>query len=103
MSLFKQATTGLFDSSFTLTLESINATGGPALFPTLIDLLNVRYSAIKEFLFYFLLRPLWGLLPFWSIGLIFQFHDHSQTVGILGRVIGSSQGLYLNTGHIKHP
>jgi FAD synthase len=25
-----------------------------------------------------------------------------QTVGLLGRVIGSSQGLYLNTGQHKH-
>jgi hypothetical protein len=49
---------------------------------------------------------------FWSIGLISQFLDHSQTVGLLRRVISSSQGLYLNAGqhkhrkmhtHIKHP
>jgi hypothetical protein len=48
----------------------------------------------------------------WSIGLISQFLEHSQTVGLLGRVISSSQGLYSNTGqhkhrkthtHIKHP
>jgi hypothetical protein len=52
------------------------------------------------------------LLPLWCIGLISQFLDHSQTVGLLGRVISSSQGLYQNTGqhehrkmhtHIKHP
>jgi hypothetical protein len=29
---------------------------------------------------------------FWSIGLISQFLDYSQTVGLLGRVISSSQG-----------
>jgi hypothetical protein len=39
---------------------------------------------------------------FWSTGLISQFLDHSQTVGLLGRVISSSQGLYLNTGQHKH-
>jgi hypothetical protein len=33
------------------------------------------------------------LLPLWSIGLISQFLDHLQTVGLLGRVISSSQGL----------
>jgi hypothetical protein len=52
------------------------------------------------------------LLPLGSIGLISQFLEHSQTVGLLGRVFSSSQGLYLNTGqhkhrkthtHIKHP
>jgi hypothetical protein len=32
------------------------------------------------------------LLPLWSIGLISQFLDHSQTAGLLGRVISSSQG-----------
>jgi hypothetical protein len=43
-----------------------------------------------------------SLLPLWSIGLISQFLDHSQTVGLLGRVISSSQGLCLNTGQHKH-
>jgi hypothetical protein len=32
-----------------------------------------------------------------------QFRNHfSQTAGLLGRVISSSQGLYLNTGQHKH-
>jgi hypothetical protein len=61
---------------------------------------------------YFLLDPLLGsLLPYWSTGLINQFIDLSQAVGLLGGVIISSQGHYLNTGqhkhrkrrHIKHP
>jgi hypothetical protein len=39
---------------------------------------------------------------FWSMGLISQFLDHSQTVGLLGRVISWSQGLYLNTGKLTH-
>jgi hypothetical protein len=62
---------------------------------------------------FFPLAPLLGsLLPYWSTGLITQFLDHSQAVGLLGRVISSSQVLYLNTGqhkhrktltHIKHP
>jgi hypothetical protein len=52
------------------------------------------------------------LLPLRSIGLISQFLDHLQTAGLFGRVISSSQGLYLNTEqhkhrkthtHIKHP
>jgi hypothetical protein len=38
-----------------------------------------------------------SLLPLWSIGMISQFLDHSQTVGLLGRVISSSHGLCLNT------
>jgi hypothetical protein len=51
-------------------------------------------------------------LTFWSIELISQFLDYLETVELLGRVISSSQGLYLNTGqhkhrkthtHIKHP
>jgi hypothetical protein len=39
---------------------------------------------------------------FWSIRLISQFLDHSQTVGLLGRVISPSQGLYLNTEKRTH-
>jgi hypothetical protein len=42
------------------------------------------------------------LLPLGSMGLIYHFLDHSQTVGLLGWVISSSQGLYLNTGQHKH-
>jgi hypothetical protein len=41
-------------------------------------------------------------LPYWSIGLIAQFLDLSQAVGLLGRVISSSKNLYLNTGQHKH-
>jgi hypothetical protein len=49
------------------------------------------------------LAPTWELAPtFSSIGLISQFLDHSQTIGLLGRVISSSQGLYLNTGQLRH-
>jgi hypothetical protein len=34
---------------------------------------------------------------------LIQFRNHfSQTVGLLGRVISSSQGRYLNTGKHKH-
>jgi hypothetical protein len=34
---------------------------------------------------------------------LIQFRNHfSQTVGLLGRVISSSQGRYLNTGQHKH-
>jgi hypothetical protein len=34
---------------------------------------------------------------------LIQFRHHiSETAGLLGRVIGSSQGLYLNTGQHTH-
>jgi hypothetical protein len=42
------------------------------------------------------------LLPLWSIGLILSFLIILQTVGLLGRVISSSQGCYLNTRQHKH-
>jgi hypothetical protein len=52
-----------------------------------------------------------GLIIFFSIALpahsglwpLIQFLNHfSQTVGLLGRVISSSQSYYLNTGQHKH-
>jgi hypothetical protein len=52
-----------------------------------------------EFIFYFFV-PLCS--HFWSIGLISQFLHHSQTVGLLGRVISSSQGFYLSTEKCTH-
>jgi hypothetical protein len=62
----------------------------------------VRIATMHVLMIFFLpLAPLGSLLTLWSIGLISQFLDHSQTVGLLGRVISSSQGLYLNTEH-KH-
>jgi hypothetical protein len=51
--------------------------------------------------FSFLLLPFGSLLPLCSIGLISQFLHHSQTVGLLGRVISSTQGLYLKRGQRK--
>jgi hypothetical protein len=42
------------------------------------------------------------LQPPWALSSVFQFHYILQTIGLLGRVISSSQGLYLNTGHHKH-
>jgi hypothetical protein len=36
------------------------------------------------------LLPFGSLLHFWSLGLIYQFLDHSQTVGLLGRVISAT-------------
>jgi hypothetical protein len=38
---------------------------------------------------------------FWSLGLSFLFLDQGQSVGLLGRVISSSQGLYLYTNTKK--
>jgi hypothetical protein len=48
---------------------------------------------LSEYHFYSPLGP-WPLL--------FSFMIILQTVGLLGRVISSSQGLYLNTGKHKH-
>jgi hypothetical protein len=49
------------------------------------------------------LAPLLGSLPqYWSTGLITQFLDHSQAVGLLDRVISSSQVLYIYTGQHNH-
>jgi hypothetical protein len=51
----------------------------------------------------FHLAPLLGSsLPHWSTELITQFLDLSQAVGLLGQVVSSSQGLYLNTGQHKY-
>jgi hypothetical protein len=52
--------------------------------------------------FFPLAHLLGSLLPYRSTGLITQFLDLSQAVGLLGCVISSSQGLYLNTGQHKH-
>jgi hypothetical protein len=44
----------------------------------------------------------WLYSPFGPWLLIFSFIIILQTVGFLGRVMSSSQGLYLNTGQHKH-
>jgi hypothetical protein len=44
----------------------------------------------------------WLYSPLGPWPLIFSFMIILQTVGLLGRVISSSQGLYLNTGQHKH-
>jgi hypothetical protein len=38
----------------------------------------------------------------WALASFFSFMIILQTVELLGRVISSSQGLYLNTGQHKH-
>jgi hypothetical protein len=43
------------------------------------------------------LQPSWALASDFSVSWSFL-----QTVGLLGRVISLSQGLYLNTGQHKH-
>jgi hypothetical protein len=44
-----------------------------------------------------------GLPAYFGSWPLIQFHNHfSQTVRFLGRVISSSQGLYLNRGQHKH-
>jgi hypothetical protein len=60
------------------------------------ELLNISVKRMENFFFTMALpahsRP----------GPLIQFRDHfSQTVGLLGRVISSSQGLYLNTEQQK--
>jgi hypothetical protein len=83
-----------------------------------LSLYLIKYYAMKAYggvdvFFFFPLVPLLGSsLTYWSTGLITQFLDLSHAVGLLGRVISSSQGLCRNTGqhkhrktptHIKHP
>jgi hypothetical protein len=53
-------------------------------------------------LFFLFYSNLGACAHFWSIGMISQFLDHSQSVGLLGRVISPPQGLYLNTEQHKH-
>jgi hypothetical protein len=57
-----------------------------------------------HFVFFFLVAPthLGACSRFWSIGLFLQFLNQGQSVGLLGRVISSSQGLYLYTNTEKH-
>jgi hypothetical protein len=43
-----------------------------------------------------------ALRPPWALASAFSFMIVLQTVGLFGRVISSSQGLYLNTGQHKH-
>jgi hypothetical protein len=54
--------------------------------------------------FIFLVAPSLGsLLPLLEHRAEFpQFLDQGQSIGLLGQVISSSQGLYLNTGQHKH-
>jgi hypothetical protein len=64
--------------------------------------LFVNYHAI----FFFILPPppppvLGSSHPYSITGLIFQFLDLSQMVGRLGRVISSSQGLYVYTNTVR--
>jgi hypothetical protein len=57
---------------------------------------------LRDF-FLFLVAPTRGsVLPFRSIGLITQFLNLGRSVGLLGRLISSSQGLYLFTNIEKH-
>jgi hypothetical protein len=73
-------------------------------FPRINSIIDLRvYPTLKPFLYYKVilffsqaLQPPWALAPF-SVSWSFL-----QTVGLLGRVISSSQGLYLNTGQHKH-
>jgi hypothetical protein len=60
------------------------------------------YSAV-EFFFFLVALTRGSVLPLRSIGLIFnQFLNQGRSVGLLGRVNSSSQGLYLFTNTEKH-
>jgi hypothetical protein len=62
-----------------------------------LSTLCFQYSfAFTSLFFYWLYSPL-GPWP-----LLFSFMIILQTLSVLGRVISSSQGLYLNTGQHKH-
>jgi hypothetical protein len=60
--------------------------------------INVPYITCRLKFFLFFTGPTAPLSP----GLWFSFMIILQTVGLLGRVISSSKGLYLNTGQHKH-
>jgi hypothetical protein len=53
---------------------------------------------VIQYIFYFH----WLYNPLGPWPLLFSFMIILQTVGLLARVISSSQGLYLNTGQHKH-
>jgi hypothetical protein len=69
-----------------------------------IDLLDcvMTVSQLNLLSTFRLASLLWSSLPCWSTGLIAQFRDLPQAIGLLGRVISWKQGLYLNTGQHKH-
>jgi hypothetical protein len=61
------------------------------------DVVPIIHSFIHSFIHQCLYSPFFGPWP------LLQFRDlFTQTVGLLGRVIGPSQGLYLYTGQNKH-
>jgi hypothetical protein len=71
----------------------------------IIDCLSYESFVVTTIIFFFLWRysPNLGLgLPPWNSPFHFGFLGLRQSVGLLGRVISSSQGLYLNTRQHKH-
>jgi hypothetical protein len=74
----------------------------PFLIREKIVKMSTKFIAVTKFratIFFFQ----WLYSPFLGPGLIFQFLDlFTQTVGLLGRGISPSQGLYLYTGQHKH-
>jgi hypothetical protein len=66
----------------------------------LTDTISSQFKYLP--IFFLPLASLFGnSFSYCSSGLIIQFLDLSQAVGLLGRVISSSQGLYLNTNTEK--
>jgi hypothetical protein len=63
----------------------------------------LKYRHFIKIIFFFLVAPtLWSLLPLLEHRAEFpQFLDQGQSVGLLGRVSSSSQGLYLYTNTEK--
>jgi hypothetical protein len=60
------------------------------------------YGEVKVFFFFLVASTLGSLLPLLVHRAVFpQFLDQGQSVGLLGRVTSSSQGLYLYTNTEK--
>jgi hypothetical protein len=70
--------------------------------PRILGVSLYIYKQICIYIFLPLAPLLGSSLLYWSTGLVTQFLDRSQAVGLLGRVISSSQDLYLNKGQHKH-
>jgi hypothetical protein len=61
---------------------------------------NITFNIVLIFRYNFFFHWLYSPLGPWP--LLFSFMIILQTIGLLGRVINSSQGLYLSTGQHKH-
>jgi hypothetical protein len=92
--LFKNGGQSLFEALHNITVSMWEKKVMPKEWNT--DLIYPIFKKGDNFFFHWLYSSLWP----WP--LYFSFMIILQTVGLLGRVISSSQGLYLNTGQHKH-